>query len=324
MTNSPRISLDQWHALVAVVEAGGYGQAAERLHKTQSTVSYAVQKLEQLLGVQVFRVQGRKAQLTDAGQVLYRRGKALVDEAARIEHAAAALGAGWEAELKLAVEVVHPTWLLLSCFEQFAAQRPETRIELYETVLGGTQEAILDRRVDIAIASEIPQGFPGEPLLNLRFIAVAAPEHPLHQLERALSFEDLRGHRQLVIRDSGSRRDRSPGWLGAEQRWTVSNKATSIRAAVMGLGFAWYEENSIYEELKSGQLKPLLLAEGGQRFGTLYLVIPASDAAGPGTRLLADLIRAAVKALPPCIGNSGVPLPIAASEVRQELNSGLP
>ena len=42
--NTPRISLEQWRALVAVVEAGGYGQAAEQLHKSQSTVTYAIQK----------------------------------------------------------------------------------------------------------------------------------------------------------------------------------------------------------------------------------------------------------------------------------------
>ena len=44
-----RISLDQYKALIAVVDAGGYAQAAELLHKSQSAVSYAVQKMERLL-----------------------------------------------------------------------------------------------------------------------------------------------------------------------------------------------------------------------------------------------------------------------------------
>mgnify|MGYP001132335507 CR=1 FL=1 len=47
----PRITLDQWGALVAVVEAGGYAQASSRLHRTQSTVTYTIKKLEDLLGV---------------------------------------------------------------------------------------------------------------------------------------------------------------------------------------------------------------------------------------------------------------------------------
>ena len=51
---APRITLDQWRALVTVVDAGGYARAAERLYKTQSTVSYAVHRIEEGLGVEVF------------------------------------------------------------------------------------------------------------------------------------------------------------------------------------------------------------------------------------------------------------------------------
>ena len=39
-----RITLDQWAAF-AVVEAGGYAKAAQKLHKSQSSVTYAVQQL---------------------------------------------------------------------------------------------------------------------------------------------------------------------------------------------------------------------------------------------------------------------------------------
>jgi DNA-binding transcriptional LysR family regulator len=51
-TGLPRVTLEQWRCLVAVVDAGGYAQAALRLHKSQSSVTYAVQKLESLLGVE--------------------------------------------------------------------------------------------------------------------------------------------------------------------------------------------------------------------------------------------------------------------------------
>jgi DNA-binding transcriptional LysR family regulator len=297
--SGPKITLEQWRALVAVVDAGGYAQAAEVLHKTQSTVTYAVQKLESLLGVAVFQLQGRKAQLTPTGQVLYRRGRALLDEAARVERAAASLAQGWEPELRLAVEVVFPTWLLLKCFDRFAQERPDTRVELYETVLGGTDEAVLEGRVDLAIASRMPPGFLLDPLMTIKFVCAAAPQHPLHQLGRPLSFDDLRQHRQLVIRDSGTQRKRDAAWLGAEQRWTVSAKATSIRAATMGLGFAWYAENIIREELDSGALKPLPLLEGAERQVELYLIFTHGDAAGPGAQRLAQIIREGVTELCP-------------------------
>ena len=286
----PRISLELWRSLQAVVDAGGYAQAADLLHKSQSAVTYAVQKIESLLGVKVFEVVGRKAHLTPTGEVLYRRAKALLDEAGALESAAGSLAAGWEPELRLAVEIIFPTWLLLQCFVRFADERPQTRIELYETVLSGTEEALLQRKVDLAICSQIPAGFAGDPLMRLRFVAAAHPQHALHRLGRELTLQDLREHRHLVIRDTGSQR-RSGSWLGAEQSLTVSHKATSIHAAVMGLGFAWYAEDTIRGEITDGLLKPLPLREGGERWGELYLVFADRDYAGPGALRLAEIIR---------------------------------
>lgn len=290
MIANPRISLEQWRSLLAVVDAGGYAQAAELLHKSQSAVTYAVQKMETLLGVKIFEVIGRKAQLTPTGEVLYRRAKALLEEAGALEGAAASLAAGWEPELRLAVEIIFPTWLLLQCFARFADERPQTRIELYETVLSGTEEALVQRRVDLGVCSKVPPGFAGDVLMRLRFIAAAHPDHPLHRLGRELTLQDLRKHRHLLIRDTGSQR-RSGTWLDAEQSWTVSHKATSIHAAGMGLGFAWFPEEMVRNELEQGVLKPLPLREGGENWGNLYLVFADRDYAGPGALRLAEIIR---------------------------------
>ena len=95
---NPKIGLEQRRALVAVVDAGGYAQAASLLHKSQSAVTYAVQKLEGVLDVKAFEIQGRKAVLTPTGQLLYRRARALLDEAGGLEKAARSLSAGWEPE----------------------------------------------------------------------------------------------------------------------------------------------------------------------------------------------------------------------------------
>src|SRR5215831_2009361 len=168
MPNVPHVTLEQWRTLVAVVDTGGYAQAAERLHKSQSALTYAVSKLESQLGVEAFVIQGRKAVLTPTGRLLYRRAKVLLDEAASAERAAKALSAGWEAEITLAVEIVFPTWLLLACLDRFGAESPHTRIEVIESVLGGTGEALLQGKADLAIAPQIPQGFFGDPLLRVR------------------------------------------------------------------------------------------------------------------------------------------------------------
>lgn len=292
-----RVALEQWRVLRAVVDAGGYAQAAAVLHKSQSAVTYAVQKLERLLGVKAFELRGRKAILTAVGQLLYRRAGVLLEDAAALETAAARLARGWESEIRLAADTAFPTWLLLECLSRFASEQPATRIELFETVLGGTAEALREHRVDLAIASIVPPGFLGDPLLRLRFIAVAAPSHPLHALRRELTYQDLRHYRQLVIRDSSPTRSHDAGWLGAEARWTVSHKATSIRATCMGQGFAWYPEYVIRDELATGALQPLHLREGAARVAELYLLLADRDAAGPGTLRLAALLKDAAQAL---------------------------
>jgi DNA-binding transcriptional LysR family regulator len=293
MTN-PRITLDQWRALVAVVDAGSYARAAETLHKSQSSVTYAVQQIESQLGVKAFRIEGRKAALTPIGQMLLRRARYLLEEAAGLEQSAQQLSAGWEAELRIAVEVLFPTWLLLASLNRFGQESPATRIEVMESVLGHRTDALAHSpgpgRADLAVFSAVPPGFIGEPLLRMRFVLVAHPDHPLHGLGRKLSLRDLRPHRHLVVRESSPERASAPS-METTQRWTVSHFATSIEAARSGYGFAWLPEEKIRDELNSGTLKPLALREGGERFADLYLILADREHAGPGALRLAEIIR---------------------------------
>ena len=284
------VTLDQWKALISVVDSGGYEKAAEALNKSQSSVTYAVQRLQSQLGVKAFEVKGRKAVLTVTGEFLYRRARALVEEAANTERAAKKLAAGWEAEIGIAVEAAFPVWLLLQCLDAFGKESPHTRIEAIETVISGTAEALLQGQAQLAITGIVPPGFLGEMLMPVRFIAVAHPEHPLHKLGRPVTLQDMHVHRQLVIRESGARRATKPR-LEATQRWTVSHMTTSIGAASRGYGYGWYPEYRIREEIAAGTLKALPMREGGESVAQLYLVFADRDAAGPGVLRLAAIMR---------------------------------
>ena len=288
MSAAPRITLEQWRALQAVVEAGGYAQAAAAIHKSQSTLTYAVQQIQKLLGVTVFEIRGRKAVLTEAGQVLYRRARVLLEEAALLERGAAEMARDWQPEIRIAVEILFPTWLMLECLAEFARERPETRIEMFETVLAGTSEMLADGRVDLAIGSD-RGGVSGTPLMTVTGIAVAHPDHPLHKLGRTLTERDLKRHRRIFIRDTSTQRKSDTA--GAELRWTETHKATSIRAVAMGLGFAWLPADNIREELAAGTLKPLPLKVGAERSGHLFMAFSDPEFPGRDVARLAEIIR---------------------------------
>lgn len=291
---SPHITLEQWRSLIEVVDAGGYAQAAEKLCKSQSAVSYAVQKFESLLGIKAFEIQGRKAILTPTGQMLYRRALLLMNEANDLERAAHKLSAGWEAIITVAAEILFSSDRLLTCLQRFGQESPSTRVELIESVLGGTSDALLSGNVDLAISPQLPPGFLGNVLMRIRLLAVAHADHPLHHQGRELSFRDLRSYRHVVIRDSGAKRDQRAVTVEVDQRWTVSQVATSIQAVCMGYGFAWLPEEHISKELQTGILKPLPLKEGYTREVPLYLILANPDFAGPGVRRLADILTESV------------------------------
>jgi DNA-binding transcriptional LysR family regulator len=295
MQDHPKISLEQWRVLMAVVDHGGYAQAAQALHKSQSALTYAVQKLETVLGVKAFEIQGRKAMLTPTGQLLYRRAKVLLEEAVGLERATRALSVGWEAQIRIAAEVIFPSWLMFECLAQFGQESPHTQIEWYESVMGGTQELLLEGKVDLVIAGQVPVGFLGDALMRLHFVAAAHPDHPLHKLGRTLTTRDLRAHRHLVVRDTGTQRSARNVSVEATQRWTMGHLSTSIEAARRGHGFAWYPTERIRDELADGTLKPLQFKEGNERFVELYLIMADPDAVGPGTQRLAQIIRESVK-----------------------------
>jgi DNA-binding transcriptional LysR family regulator len=64
------VDLDLLHSFVSVVDAGGFTRAGERVHRTQSTVSQQIRKLESNLGCALFRRMGRQVDLTEDGERL--------------------------------------------------------------------------------------------------------------------------------------------------------------------------------------------------------------------------------------------------------------
>jgi DNA-binding transcriptional LysR family regulator len=279
-----KVTLEQWRMFQAVVEYGGFNQASQAIHKSQSSIHSAVSKIEHSLGVKLFHIEGRKTLLTDSGKMMLRRAQFLLDEASKVESVGLALSKGVESNLRIAVEEIFPQHLLYQTLDKISQNYPYLHVELMETVLNGSNELVDEGKVDIAISPFPFQGGFTEELCDIEFIPVASPDHPLHQLGRELTFEDLKSYRQIVVRDSGVKNNYDAGWLEANQRWTVTHIRTSIDMIVNGFGFAWLCVSTIIDELNNNKLKVLPIANAPQRRATLHLVFKDGDKLGPATR----------------------------------------
>jgi DNA-binding transcriptional LysR family regulator len=279
-----KTTLEQWTVLAAVVDHGGFAQAAAALNRSQSAVSYSVARLQESLEVPLLRVEGRKSVLTVHGRTLLARARGVIQELQTVEALARSLGQGWEPELKLVVDAAFPRTLLLDTIAQLQKSCPTTQIQLADAVLSGAEEAITEGLADVVITSRVPSGHLGDRLLEVEFVAVARPDHALFALRRALSTEDLVRHVQVVVRDSGAARRRDDGWLGAEHRFTVSSMEASLATLLAGLAYAWLPRHMVAEPLLAGRLRRLPLISGGSRLVPLYVVLVRPELAGPATR----------------------------------------
>lgn len=74
----PSLDPDFLRSFLAISEAGSYGAAAQRVHKTQSTISAQMKRLEEALGVTLFEKTGRRNTVTPEGRRLLEYAKSIV------------------------------------------------------------------------------------------------------------------------------------------------------------------------------------------------------------------------------------------------------
>ncbi|WP_417688089.1 LysR family transcriptional regulator [Pseudidiomarina sp.] len=283
----PKTTIEQWRILQAVVDYGGYAQAAQALNKSQSSMNHAVAKLQDTLGVKLLQVIGRKAELTEIGEVMLRRSRQLTVLVTELEQLAVNLKQGWEPEIKLAVEMVFDRHHLLPVLREFQLHSRGSRLVIEDTVLTGSVEAISEQRADLVITHQVPKGFIGEPLAQFHLHLVVNKDHPLANMPAPLNPDQLSQYLQIVIRDTAQKPMEQQGWLKAEQRWTVNNFNEALQLVEAGIGFCWLPP---FITAQSENLVELQLAGGSYRTGSTYLVLPKNEKTGPCARLLYDML----------------------------------
>jgi DNA-binding transcriptional LysR family regulator len=284
-----RTTLEQWLVLQTVVESAGFTRAAMRLHRSQSAVSYAVAQLQERLGISLITVEGRSVRLTEAGEALLGDARPLIVQLATLETRAQALAQGAQARLRLAVDSAYSKRRLFAVLAQFEAAFPHTRLELFELMRLGAQQA--RAHADLGIVFQASDVLAEHRLADVELVAVAAASHPLCAVGPALTLADLTPYLQVRLED-GVQASRAPDEM-RPRLWSVNTVESAREAVCAGLCFGWLPLHAVDDLLERGVLQRLPLASGGKRSIPLSLVFADFERAGQATRALADMLLAA-------------------------------
>jgi len=289
-----RMDIEAFSLVSAVIEEGSFAKAAEKLHRTQSSISYQVKKLEENLGVEVFDRSEYRARLTPAGQIILLEGQRLQKMVEHIQRLALRFQQGWEPKLEVVIDGALPLEPVMQALKAMADQGIPTRIQMKMEFLGGVQMRFEQDRADMMIVVDYkPDPFlKAQPLQVCTFVLVAARRHPLAS-QQILSRNQLLDHVELTIQDSsGSIPDVLQ--FGGERVFYLSDFACKKKALLMELGFGWMPENLIARELVSGELVELDYTEGTRHQFTPHLVHSQDTPLGKAGEMFRELILQAL------------------------------
>lgn len=287
-----KFSIDGLEALEAVVETGSFAAAAERLHKAQSAISYAVGQLESQLGVELFDRSGHRAKLTEAGQLILKEGRELLSVANRIESFAHRMKQEWEPRLEVVIDGILPMEPTMRALDTIVHEDIPTQIQVKIEFLGGVQYRFEQDDADIMLVKDfVPEPrLQAEPLSEVSSVLVTCREHPLSDLE-SVSLSDLHDHVELTVHDS-SESDRMDPLFGGSRVFYLSDFAAKLRAIEMGIGFGWLPTHLIEDRLERGKLVEVAY-EGRSRFSFTPMLVHRTDRRlGRCGRRLVDQLRA--------------------------------
>jgi len=263
-----KTTLEQWAILEKVVDLGSFARAADALHRSQSSVSYNLSLLQERLGVTLLIPQGRRAVLTPAGELLLNRVRPLLNAFSHVEMRAANLQDGMRTRLKLVVDSIFPRGRLFAILRKFQQAYPRIQVQLTEVLESTQQDAEVFTEADILIVTRRQDvNGRGEWLMNIDFVAVAHPEHPLFATPAPLTEEILSLYPLIRMADS---RESS---VTAGDAWTFSTVDAAIEAVMSEVGYGWLPQAHIRSQLDTGSLKLLPLSHGVRRATPLHLIV---------------------------------------------------
>lgn len=193
----PKVSLEQWTIFLAITQTGSYAKAAEQLHKSQSAISYNMSKMQQQLGIDVFKLNGRKATLTTIGQQVLARSQQIVSQCLKLENAISHFSAGAEHALTVLVDELFPTELLAIALKKFEAKFPETHLQIINSRANQTLEQLNQQAIDCAITRNQLNNQSQE-VISLEYYPYAHPDYIKQNSGDTLCLNQLHHFRQIT------------------------------------------------------------------------------------------------------------------------------
>ena len=205
------MELRHLRTIAAVARHGSFTKAAEDLYLAQSAISQQIRRLEQELGVEVFRRTSRSVELTAEGRVILGYAQRVLAEVDGLHCELEELTGLLRGQLRIGG--VYPTgpYDLFGMLADFRAEHPGVAIHMVEDTQDGVLEALRADELDCAFTALNPDALGNEFAATLLWeeeIVVALPHgHPLSAREQ-VTFDELATEDLIAYRENSALRRR--------------------------------------------------------------------------------------------------------------------
>lgn len=174
------MTLTDLRYLVALARERHFGRAAEKCHVSQPTLSVAIKKVEEELGVQLFERSATEVKITETGRRIVAQAEKVLLEAALIHEIAAAGKDPLSGPLRLGVIFTIGPYLLPRLIPRVHRLAPRMPLIIQENYTARLAEALKRGELDLIVIS-LPFDEPGvvaQPLYDEPFRVLMPSAHP--------------------------------------------------------------------------------------------------------------------------------------------------
>jgi DNA-binding transcriptional LysR family regulator len=290
-------TLSDLAVFVAVVDAGSFTSASDKLELSKSMVSKCVNRLESALGARLLHRTTRRLRLTEAGTALYETSAAALSAIEDAQLAVSNLQGTPRGVLKVSASLAFGTVVLPRVVRQLTQDYPELAVNL---LLDDRHVDLVREGVDVAlrITGEPPDsGLVYRRLGPNRQVVCASPDY-LARRGTPATPQELSAHDCIAHTQRATPREwhfTSPGGgktsVQINGRIAVTN-ALAVRAcALQGLGIIELNSYIVGGDIREGRLVRLLEGHEPKEL-SVYAVFPQRRFLAPKVRVFIDAMLA--------------------------------